>query len=91
MGHANEPVQLGSRNLDTCRFLGSYRVSVSALAKLHSPRSANFRWVNAGLVARLGGPRQCLRVDILPDVLCRPAISNGNGEDDCAEQERQEH
>ena len=28
----------------------------------------------------LGGPRQCLRVDILPDV--RPfAISKGNGED----------
>ena len=29
---------------------------------------------------RLGGPRQCLRVDILPDVL-QFAISNGNGED----------
>jgi hypothetical protein len=28
----------------------------------------------------LGGPRQCLRVDILPDVP-QFAISNGNGED----------
>ena len=28
----------------------------------------------------LGGPRQCLRVDILPDVR-QFAISNGNGED----------
>ena len=35
-----------------------------------------------GLRARghLGGPRQCLRVDILPDVR-QFAISNGNGED----------
>jgi hypothetical protein len=30
--------------------------------------------------AHLGGPRQCLRVDILPDVR-QFAISNGNGED----------
>jgi len=29
------------------RLLGSYSVSVSALAKMHSPRSANFRWVKA--------------------------------------------
>src|SRR5579862_2436615 len=29
---------------------------------------------------RLGGPRQCLRVDIFPDVR-QFAISNGNGED----------
>ena len=28
----------------------------------------------------LGGPRQCLRIDILPDVR-QFAISNGNGED----------
>ena len=36
----------------------------------------------SGLGARvhLGGPRQCLRVDILPDVR-HFAISNGNGED----------
>jgi hypothetical protein len=36
----------------------------------------------SGLGARvhLGGPRQCLRVDILPDVR-QFAISNGNGED----------
>ncbi len=29
---------------------------------------------------RFGGPRQCLRVDMLPDVR-QFAISNGNGED----------
>jgi hypothetical protein len=33
-----------------------------------------------GARVHLGGPRQCLRVDILPDV-CQFAISNGNGED----------
>jgi hypothetical protein len=33
-----------------------------------------------GARGRLGGPRQCLRVDILPDVR-QFAISNGNGED----------
>src|SRR5450755_2355946 len=33
-----------------------------------------------GARVRLGGPRQCLRVDILPDVR-QFAISNGNGED----------
>src|ERR1700730_10138954 len=32
-----------------------------------------------GAHGRLGGPRQCLRVDILPDVR-QFAISNGNGE-----------
>src|SRR5246127_5563169 len=57
----------------------SYRVLVSALAKMHSPRSANFRWVK-GARGRPRGPRQCLRVDILPDVR-QFAISNGNGED----------
>ena len=31
-------------------------------------------------LGRLGGPRQCLRVDILTDVR-HFAISNGNGED----------
>src|SRR5580700_4074292 len=51
------------------------------MAKMHSPRSANFRWVREpGARGHLGGPRQCLRVDILPDVL-QFAISNGNGED----------
>ena len=38
---------------------------MSAFAIMHSP---------------LGGPRQCLRIDILPDVR-QFAISNGNGED----------
>ena len=33
-----------------------------------------------GVRGRLGGPRQCLRVDILPDVR-QFAISNGNVED----------
>src|SRR6202521_368642 len=33
-----------------------------------------------GARSHLGGPRQCLRVDILPDVR-QFAISNGNGED----------
>ena len=33
-----------------------------------------------GARGRLGGPRQCLRVDILPDVR-QFAISNDNGED----------
>src|SRR4030095_5382775 len=33
-----------------------------------------------GAPGGLGGPRQCLRVDILPDVR-QFAISNGNGED----------
>ena len=33
-----------------------------------------------GARVHLVGPRQCLRVDILPDV-CQFAISNGNGED----------
>ena len=33
-----------------------------------------------GARVHLGGPRQCLRVDILPDVR-QFAISNGNGED----------
>ena len=37
------------------------------------------RWVKPVRV-RLGGPRQCLRVDILPDVR-QFAVSNGNGED----------
>ena len=32
-----------------------------------------------GARVRLGGPRQCLRVDILPDIR-HFAISNGNGE-----------
>jgi hypothetical protein len=38
--------------------------------------------MGSGLRARvrLGGPRQCLRVDIFPDVR-QFAISNGNGED----------
>ena len=48
-----------------CRLLATYRIPVSAFAIMHSP---------------LGGPRQCLRVDILPDVR-QFAISNGNGED----------
>jgi len=61
------------------RLLGRYRISVSALAKMHSPRSANFRWVKPGVRVHLGGPRQCLRVDILPDVR-QFAILNGNGE-----------
>jgi hypothetical protein len=39
-----------------------------------------FRWVRAWARVHLGGPRQCLRVDILPDVR-HFAISNGNGED----------
>jgi hypothetical protein len=38
------------------------------------------RWVSAWARVHLGGPRQCLRVDILPDVR-HFAISNGNGED----------
>ena len=33
-----------------------------------------------GARGRLGGPCQCLRVDILPDVR-QFAVSNGNGED----------
>ena len=33
-----------------------------------------------GARGHLGGPRQCMRVDILPDVR-QFAISNGNGED----------
>ena len=33
-----------------------------------------------GARGHFGSPRQCLRVDILPDV-CQFAISNGNGED----------
>jgi hypothetical protein len=33
-----------------------------------------------GARGHLGGPRQCLRVDILPDVR-QFAILNGNGED----------
>src|SRR5579864_6336700 len=60
--------------------------SESTLAIMHSPRSADSdcrdetaRWVSAG-GSRLGGPRQCLRVDILTDVR-HFAISNGNGED----------
>ena len=50
------------------------------MAKMHSPRSANFRWVKPGACGHLGGPRQGLGVDILTDV-CHFAISNGNGED----------
>ncbi len=38
------------------------------------------RWVRGWGSRHLGGPRQCLRVDILPDVR-QFAISNGNGED----------
>ena len=38
------------------------------------------RWVRAWARGHLGGPRQCLRVDILPDVR-QFAISNGNVED----------
>src|SRR5579864_155992 len=60
--------------------------SESTLAIMHSPRSVDSdcrdetaRWVSAG-GSRLGGPRQCLRVDILTDVR-HFAISNGNGED----------
>jgi hypothetical protein len=37
------------------------------------------RWVSAWARVHLGGPRQCLRVDILPDIR-HFAISNGNGE-----------
>src|SRR5580704_11570490 len=48
-----------------CRLLATYRIPVSAFAIMYSP---------------LGGPRQCLRIDILPDVR-QFAISNGNGED----------
>ena len=35
------------KSADPGRHPGSYHVSVSALAKMHSPRSANFRWVKA--------------------------------------------
>jgi hypothetical protein len=34
-------------SIHTSRLLGSYRVSVRALAKMQSPKSANFRWVRA--------------------------------------------
>src|SRR5882762_8810693 len=54
---------------------------------MHSPRSADSdcrdetaRWSGLGARGRLGGPRQCLRVDILTDIR-HFAISNGNGED----------
>src|SRR5271169_4557422 len=30
--------------VNTCRLLVTYRISVSALAIMHSPRSADFRW-----------------------------------------------
>jgi len=43
--------------------LRSYRVSVSALAKMHSPRSANFRWVKAW------GSRPSRR--LAPELACR--------------------
>src|SRR6202020_1782449 len=38
-----------------------------------------FRWVSAWARIHLGGPRQCLRVDIFPDIR-HFATSNGNGE-----------
>ena len=55
---------------------------------MHSPRSADSEISETkqrdgsrpGARGRLGGPRQCLRVDILTDVR-HFAISNGNGED----------
>jgi hypothetical protein len=34
MGHANEPVHLGSGNVDTCRFAGSYSVKLASAALL---------------------------------------------------------
>src|SRR5258707_6635085 len=45
-------------------------------------RFVRYRCDGSGPGARgyLGGPRQCLRIDILPDVR-HFAISNGNGED----------
>src|SRR4249919_2118204 len=60
---------------------------MSASAIMHSPKSTNSdcrdetaRWSGPGARGRLGGPRQCLRVDILSDLL-HLAISNGNVED----------
>ena len=70
-----------------CRLIVTDRDSESALASMHSPRSADSdcrdetaRRSGPGARGRLGGPRQCLRVDILPDVR-QFAISNGNVED----------
>src|SRR5450755_4529988 len=44
------------------------------------PCGAGVAALEPGARGSLGGPRQCLRVDILPDVR-HFAISNGNGED----------
>ena len=60
------------------------RQSVAAVQRILALRivSCGIGLDGSGLGARvhLGGPRQCLRVDILPDVR-QFAISNGNGED----------
>src|SRR5271166_3371389 len=67
--------------VNTCRLLGSYRVSVSALAKMHSHRDPPISGgLKPGARGHLRGPRQCLGVDILSD-LRQFAISNGNVED----------
>ena len=47
---------------------------------LNQRRHQFLRLAHQGRSRHLGGPRQCLRVDILPDVR-QFAVSNGNGED----------
>src|ERR1035441_3800000 len=70
-------------------FLRAFSLSVFSISAFrcgphdaHSS-SSNLRsdpFLGPGARVHLGGPRQCLRVDILPDVR-QFAISNGNGED----------
>ena len=66
--------ELGPRN---CQ-LPKSRLSVTYRLQIAESKQRD----GSGLGARdrLGGPRQCLRVDILTDVR-HFAISNGNGED----------
>ena len=66
--------------LPTRRLLGSYRVSGECIRKCTNQDPPISDGLKPGARGHLGGPRQCLRVDILPNVR-QFAISDGNGED----------
>src|SRR6202140_48402 len=77
-GRANHDGDAGFRGHDSLIFC--FRMPLFKLFADFTNRFVWYRsrWARAWARVHLGGPRQCLRVDILPDV-SQFAVSNGNG------------
>src|SRR5882672_9851956 len=74
------PLPMPERARQAVRFRRRCRCSTYSLTLRIVPCGLGVSALEPGARGSLGGPRQCLRVDILPDVR-HFAISNSNGED----------